>query len=108
SRRLHGLALPPQVETLAALAAEFLGREPLVEPCDLRQGSAELLRNDLPDMRGDIEPDHIDELDGTYRHAEAPRAAVDDFRSGPLLRGEHRLVQVRSQHAVHHEAGCAA
>src|SRR4029077_10887182 len=108
SGRLDGLALPPQVETLAALATEFLGCEQLVEPRDLGHRSSELLRDDLADVRSDIEPDHIDELDGTDGHAEAHRAAVDGFGRGSLLCGEHRLVQVRCQYAVHHEAGCAA
>jgi hypothetical protein len=54
-------------------------------------------------------PDHlVEHFQGSHRHAEAAHHLIDLRRRHPLRHQGHRLVQVRHQDAVDHEAGAVA
>ena len=94
------LALLPHVEAFARLLAELAlldeAREHIV-----RFGREVQL---LTDVVGDIEPDHVHQLERAHRHAELHRRLVDLLARLAELIAAHRLHHVGRKHAVDEEA----
>ena len=102
---LHRLTIPPNVESLAALAAQFL----LLHSLDQYVGYTPLqCACEYPaDVERDVQTDHIRQFDRSHGHAERLAGAVDDGGRDAAFQGKQGFVYIRSQNAVDHEAGRA-
>ena len=87
-----GLAVLPDVEALAGLLAELAGAHQTRQRIVLRRAGAKL----GADLIGDVETDHVHELERSHRHAEFERGPIDLVARRAFSVTAHGLHHVRA------------
>src|SRR5207248_11584870 len=88
--RFFGLAVPPEIKSLAGFAVEFAARDLVAKPGRRgREKARDFGAQHVAHRETDIEPDLIGEFYRTHRHAELFRRRVDGELVDVLVKHQH-------------------